>query len=92
MKKIIFSVVLSAISFPVFAQHGHHQRHHHHHWHYNNNWIAPAIIGGVIGYALTRPEVVVVEQQRVQPAPVCTEWREILQSDGTVIRERFCRQ
>ena len=36
-------------------------------------WVAPAVIGGVIGYELTRPNTVVVEQPSVvytQPQPV----------------------
>ena len=39
-------------------------------------WIAPAVIGGVVGYELTRPTTVVVEQPSVvytQPQPVVTQ-------------------
>ena len=82
--------------------HGHRiqQRHwHHHHPHHVHrpNWIAPAIIGGVVTYALTRPYIVeqqpVVVQQIPQPAVVhCTEWREVMQPNGAIVQERTCSQ
>ena len=43
---------------------------------YGCGWVAPALIGGVIGYELARPETVVVEQQPVivqQPSVVYTQ-------------------
>ena len=45
MKKLI---TLSFLALAVSAQ----AQHHHHHRH-GGNWIAPVIVGGVIGYALT---------------------------------------
>ena len=47
MKKLI---ALSLLALAVSAQ----AQHHHHHRHGGGNWIAPVIVGGVIGYALTR--------------------------------------
>ena len=50
-------------------------------------WIAPAVIGGVVGYELTRPTTVVVEQPSVvytqpqtvvQVPPVGYHWQEML--------------
>jgi len=52
-------------------------------------WVAPAVIGGVIGYELARPETVVVEQQQpsvivqqpqtvVQAPPVGYHWQEMV--------------
>jgi hypothetical protein len=43
---------------------------------YGCNWVAPALIGGVIGYELSRPSTVVVEQPPVyvqQPSVVYTQ-------------------
>jgi hypothetical protein len=49
---------------------------------YGGGWIAPALVGGVIGYELARPNTVVVEQPGVvyaqppvvvQPAPVMAQ-------------------
>jgi len=64
----------------------------------HNNWVGPAIIGGVIGYGITRPYYPPVY---VQPPPVyvqpqyvpnnCSEWREVINSDGTSYRERICQ-
>jgi len=95
MRKIILSLLL-AVSLPAMAQHhGHGFRHHH--WHGgNHHWIAPAIIGGVVTYALTRPapQPVIIEQQPtiVQQISTCTEWREIQTPDGKTYRERTCYQ
>lgn len=95
MKKIILSTLL-LVTLPVMAQHhGHGLRHHH--WHGgHHNWIAPAVIGGVVTYALTRPapQPIIIEQQPVvvQQGSTCTEWREIQTPDGKTYRERTCYQ
>lgn len=84
-------------------------RHHGYHGgYYRNNWVAPAIIGGVIGYELSRPRYepyyyppVVVQQPPVyvQQSPVyvqqgqsCTAWTEVQSADGTITRTRTCQQ
>jgi hypothetical protein len=36
----------------------------------NNYWVAPAIIGGIIGYGIARPYYYPPQQVYVQPAPV----------------------
>ncbi len=80
------------VAVPAMAQH-HGPRHfHHHHKHgHSYNWVAPLIVGGVVTYALTRPQPVIVEQPViVQKETVCTAWREVQHQDGTVIRERTC--
>lgn len=54
MKKLVAILLLAVASTSAMAQH-HGHRNHGHHGHYRgNNWVAPAIIGGVIGYGLTR--------------------------------------
>ena len=103
MKKLI-ALILFAGSLSVQAQPGF--RHHHHHGYYpgyNYGWVAPTIIGGVIGYEIARnyPPVVVQQPVIVQQAPAtvyygqtqtCSEWIEVQQSDGTIVRTRTCRQ
>ena len=94
MKKLIALVLLT---LAVSAQ----AQHHHHHRHGGGNWIAPVIVGGVIGYALTRnytepvynygyvPPPPVVVQQSLRS--VCTPWTETQYADGTVTRTRTCQ-
>jgi len=100
MKKLILAIALVA-SAPAFAQ-----WHHHHHYYRGGyygggGWVAPAIIGGVIGYELSRPAPVVVQQQPVivqnppviyQPKENCTAWVETQNPDGTITRTRTCTQ
>lgn len=58
---------------------------------YNGSWVGPAIIGGVIGYELSRPPVytpppvvytqppIIIEQQPVvQQPPVGYHWQEMI--------------
>ena len=77
MKKQIVALTLAIASVTSFAQHGHHHRpqiHHHHHGG-GGNWVAPLVIGGIIGYAINnsqqpqpqQPPVIVYQQP---PAPV----------------------
>ena len=103
MKKLI-TLILLAGSQTAHAQPGF--RHHYHHGYYpgyNYGWVAPTIIGGVIGYEIARnyPPVVVQQPVIVQQAPAtvyygqtqtCSEWIEVQQSDGTIVRTRTCRQ
>lgn len=63
MKKVL-AILLLTTSSVAFAQH-HGWRHGHHynrHWHSNHNWVVPAIIGGAVVYAATRPDPVIVQQ------------------------------
>ena len=92
MKKLI---ALSLLALAVSAQA---QQHHHHR---GGNWVAPVIVGGVIGYALTRnynepvynygyiPPPPVVVQQPARSA--CTPWIETQHADGTITRTRTCQ-
>ena len=88
MKKFI-AILMLAFSIPALAQHhGHGIRHHGYHRHYHHghyNWVAPLVIGGVVTYALTRPnppEPVIVQQQPIPatlpPAPLGYHWEMIL--------------
>ena len=101
MKKLITTVVLCAgFAVPAVAQH------HHGHWHHRSDhnpwiWVAPAVIGGVIGYGISRNQTPVVQQPVIiqpYPAPIygvtpnCSLWTEIQNSDGTITRTRTCSQ
>jgi hypothetical protein len=99
MKKLLIAMLILA-STGAMAQHRHQGG-------YRGNWITPAIIGGVIGYGLTRnyyepyyvPALVIVQQQPVivqtpyyNQTPNCTVWTEVQDQDGTITRTRTCRQ
>ena len=101
MKQLFLALSMMAVVGSANAQW------HHHHGHYRggNNWIAPAIIGGIIGYELNRqryyePPVIVqspviIQQQpiySVTASPNCTAWTETQHADGTIVRTRTCNQ
>jgi hypothetical protein len=102
----LFTILLLVASASASAQHG---LRYHHYGYYpgpNYGWVAPTIIGGVIGYEIARnqPPVIVQQPVIVQPAPVppatvyygqtqtCTVWTEVQQADGTITRTRTCQQ
>ena len=101
MKRFIALILLTS-SLSAMAQHG--LRYHHGYYPgYNYGWVAPTIIGGVIGYEIARnqPPVIVQQPVIVQPAPVtpyygqtptCSAWNEIQTADGKIYRERTCTQ
>lgn len=68
MKKTILAVLFGLAS----VAHAHGPSHHYHggHW---GNWVAPAIIGGVVTYAITRP----------QPQPVIIQQPPVIQTYPT---------
>jgi hypothetical protein len=57
-------------------------------------WVAPALIGGVIGYELARPYYQQPPVVYTQPAPTvyqnCTAWVETVDQYGNVTRTRTC--
>ncbi len=71
--KTLLAVLALTLSTTAFAQHGHHGPrhfgHHHRHWHHNHSWVVPAIIGGAVVYAATRPDPVVVQQPTIVLQP-----------------------
>jgi hypothetical protein len=84
MKKILLTLAL----FTSFATNAHEGFHH---YGYRGGcfgcggWVAPALIGGVIGYELTRTQPVYIEPQPVyvqpsvvQQPPVGYHWQEMI--------------
>lgn len=74
--KTIAAAFLSGLllTLPSLAEahgrvHGHQGFHHHRHFHNPSWWVAPALIGGAVTYAVTRPYIVeqpvVVQQPQV---------------------------
>ena len=90
MKKLLLALILLAV-FDTASAHGPYRMGGWHGGYYGGGcggcWIAPAVIGGVVGYELTRPTTVVVEQPSVvytqpqtvvQVPPVGYHWQEML--------------
>jgi len=73
-------------SLPVFSQHRHHMHNHHHrgHWNHTHGWIVPALIGGAVVYAATRPDPVIVQQP--QPVVVTNQYMVI---DGITYKKEL---
>jgi len=100
MKKFLLLITLSLLSLTASAQYMHwHSRYGPYHSGSNNAWIAPVIIGGMIGYSINRaqqPNTVIIQQSQpsvtVENNMECSAWREQLQTDGTIKRERICYQ
>ena len=102
MKRILAISLLCLASVPAMAQHRHHGGYHHrHHHHSGGHWVAPLILGGVVGYAITRnsepivvqqPPVIVQQPPMVTANPTCGPWVETLQADGSIVRQRTCTQ
>ena len=93
MKKIL-TVIALTISFSAMAQaHGY--------WRHDGrggwNWVAPALVGGVIGYEIARPPVVVEQQPVIVQQPVvttqqmCSPWTQIQNPDGSITTTRTCQ-
>lgn len=72
MRKLILSLCMLMFSLPVVAGSFHHGHRHHHYRHWVapapsiHHWVVPALIGGAVVYAATRPDPVIIQQ----PAPV----------------------
>lgn len=72
MQKLLAFLLLTASSAALAGPHYHGHRHHgHRHWHSPpaHHWVVPALIGGAVVYAATRPDPVVVQQPSVVLQP-----------------------
>jgi hypothetical protein len=108
MKKILLTLSLFAMVGTASAQWHHHGGYYHGGYYRGGgyysggNWVAPLILGGVIGYEINRANQPVVVQQPpviVQSQPVivqqnqnCSPWTETQNPDGTITRTRTCQQ
>ena len=83
MKKVLIGLAIAATAFGASAQHtsnsmirGHGwqgPQHHHHHRGNGWGWVVPAVIGGAVVYAATRPDPVIIQQPQVivqQPSDI----------------------
>lgn len=88
MKKLIFALLVT-VSATAMAHEGIRHGGYYHGGCYGCGWVAPALIGGVIGYEIARPTVVVpppapviVQQPQSiivpSPAPVGYHWTQMI--------------
>ena len=99
MKKILISLALLMTAVPALAKHWNHGHRHHGHARYygHSGWVAPLIIGGLVGASIAnRPaqaDTIIVQQQPIYvPQESCTPWKEVQTPDGRIYRERTCTQ
>ena len=95
MRKLLLAASLALVATTASAHGGY--------WRHDGrggwNWVAPIIVGGVIGYELARPPVVVQQPPVVvqQPQPVvvqgqnCSPWTQIQNPDGSITTTRTCQ-
>lgn len=86
MKKFLVASLMVLAALPALAQHGHHGHYgHRHHGHGGGwSWIAPALIGGAVVYAATRPPVVVQ-----QPPVVVQQQPAVVYIDGVAYTKQW---
>lgn len=65
MKRILLVTLLATLSTNVLAHgyygHGYHSS--------GNEWLAPLIVGGALGYIIAQPRTVIVQQPQYAPLP-----------------------
>jgi|AACY02.1.fsa_nt_gi hypothetical protein len=83
--KYLIAVMIATVGLssaaPVLA---HGTGHHGHHGHHSGHWVLPALIGGAVVYAATRPQTVVVASP---PAVAVPQDSMIL--DGVIYRRQI---
>ena len=91
MKKI-FAFLLLVIVTSAHA-HGYWR----HDGRYGWNWVAPVIVGGVVGYEIARPPIVyqqqpvIIQQNTVVNDQNCSPWTQIQNPDGSITTTRTCQ-
>ena len=98
MKKLIGIIILSVFASTAMAQHhgGYYGGHRYHGGGYGWGWVAPALIGGAVVYAATRPPVVVQQPPVVvanppvvvQQPPVMVQSNDVVYIDGIAYRKQ----
>ena len=99
MKKLLVSTLLALGLISTAGAHGWHGGYRGGYYGCGSCWVAPAIVGGVIGYELARPNyyvepapVVIQQQPVIVQGQSCSPWTQIQNPDGTVTTTRTCTQ
>ena len=94
MKQVLIAatIALTSLSSMAHGPNGPYVRYEHRYYHHDDiGWIAPAVIGGLVVYAATRPPVVIPQPPVVIQQQTCGPWIEIRNADGTVSQSRTCQ-
>lgn len=86
MRKIL-AVLLVVFALPVLAHGPYRPMPYRYHYHSNHGWVAPLIIGGAVGYALSRPTPnppVII--QNLPPAPLGYHYEQVLDGNCNCYR------
>lgn len=93
MKQLTAIVFVGLMSVTGLSQaNPNHYRGHHHHHHQHGGWIAPLVIGSVVGYAIAnRPQPaptppVVYYPNTYPPVPVGYRWDQVLDANCNCYR------
>jgi hypothetical protein len=85
MKRLLAGLMLSVLAVSANAQHhGWRHGHHGHHGGSSWGWVVPAVIGGTVVYAATRPPVVVQQQPVIVQQPPA----EVVYIDGIAYKKQ----
>ena len=90
--KLLQTITLASLIMVSGASQANPYYHHHHRGYYNPyGWVAPLVIGGVVGYAITRPQPVVIQQPPQPsiyqpPAPYGYHYESILDANCNCYR------
>lgn len=89
--KLLQTITLASLIMVSGASQANPYYHHHHRGYYNPyGWVAPLVIGGVVGYVITRPQPVVIQQPQpsiYQPqAPYGYRYENILDANCNCYR------
>ena len=82
MKKLILSLSLLAVAGNVMADGYHHG---------GGRWVAPLIIGGVVGYELGRPRYVYEAPPVVVQQPVIIQQPQVIYQQAPVQQKQVCK-
>ena len=85
MKKIVLGIIFLAVAGSAMAQH------HGHGGYGNGRWIAPLIIGGVVGYELGRPRYVYEAPPVVVQQPVIIQQPQVIYQQAPVQQRQICK-
>jgi len=105
MKLILSGILALSISTPVLAQHNHHHRHHgNNNW--IGPAVIGAIGAAIVidqygrrspvlvdpsGHVVISSDPPILAVPNYPVSPVCHSWREVLDINGNIYRERICR-